>query len=119
IQSGFGVFVPVYIDDLGAMRGSVSVQRIDYELGTDAGRSDLRMIQYAVDDAPPIPAMAFNADGSIAYLAVRTRAGATTVLACSANVNGCASGGALRWQSASLPADVVALVPFASHDILA
>ncbi|MBX5484479.1 MAG: hypothetical protein IRZ16_21875 [Myxococcaceae bacterium] len=120
IQSGFGVFAPVRLDDFGAMTVTVAVQRIDYANGvaTTDDLSNLNVVSYQVGDLPPRPPAAFNPDGTILYTAYPQPGGTSVVLACASSVDGC-SAGARKWTSPSLPGDVVALIPYANGSILA
>lgn len=120
IQSAFGVYVPLYIDNFGALKGTIAVQRIDYETGvaTTADQSDLQTVTYQTGDLPPKPAMAFNNDGTIAYTAFQQVKGSSVVTACASNVPGC-SGTARKWQSLTLPGVVSALIPYANGSIIA
>jgi hypothetical protein len=119
IHATLGVYLPVFVDQMGMYQGTVAVQRVDYDSGGAVGAVlPMKIIQYGLGDIPPIPPAAFNADASIVYFPFQTQPGATTVLACATNATGC-TGNSLRWQSPTLTGNVLLTVPFHGHSVLA
>lgn len=118
VDPTFGIFVPTFVDSVGQMKGEFVVDNVRYEDGAGIDAARQVIIPYGLGDAPPVPPSAFSPSGGTVYLAYQTSPTAATVVACSARVGGC--GGSERiWTSASLPAHIVALVPYSSGSILA
>lgn len=98
VNSALRVVLPEFVESFGQYQGTVSVEKIDYSTGLAPVRTDLENLTYEMTDPQPSPPVTFNLDGSILYLPVQTQPGATMVLACPTNTNGCTP----KWQSPSL-----------------
>ncbi len=114
------VYVPMWVDNLGTQTAALWMQRLSYASGGSVGAVELKSFQYGVGDIPNIPPVAFSADASIAYFALKTHPTASTVFACATNAAqaGC-TGSDLKWQKGPLPGHVLLTVPYFGRSIVA
>ncbi len=120
IHPTLGIYLPVWMNKVGQYQGTVGVERVAYDSGANLSQPvPMKIVQYGLGDAPPIPPAAFSADASLVYFPFQTAAGQSTVIACATNPQGegC-SGGNLAWQR-TLPGNVMLTVPFNQNALLA
>ncbi len=101
----------------GAQKADIEVEQRSYSSGVQKGANVLFTQSYAnMIDSAVTPMGAFNLDGTIFYVPLRsfdvtTQTAKSTVLACATNVNGCQNA-ARRWASETFDGLLTTVAPF-------
>jgi hypothetical protein len=114
------VYVSSWAGTLGALQGSVVIQRFNFANGALIPPTySLASFEYGDFDSPVIPNGAFNASGTVIYFPYQTNGrGESKVMACATTAPDC-QGSALKWLSPSMDTVGLFAVPYARDTLLA
>lgn len=103
--------------------GHVQVEKYNWNTGQFIGATDIGTQSYGDFNVPVLPGAAFSQDGRVVYLAVQATgvSGRTSssIVACSTLNPMCQVPGGVQWQSPSLDAVVIAVLPYFNDKIIA
>lgn len=121
VVDGLGtVYVSSWAGTLGALQGSVVVQRFNYATGQLINPTySLVTFEYGDLDSPVIPNGAFNSSGTVIYFPYQTGSRSQSkVMACATTAPDC-QGASLRWVSPLLDAVGLFAVPYSQGTLIA